>query len=71
MNLVKGKTAMVTGGASGIGACIVNKLALGGAKQIAIIDINLEGAEKLAEKLSKEHNCSSRLLSYVSKSQWR
>jgi NAD(P)-dependent dehydrogenase (short-subunit alcohol dehydrogenase family) len=54
MNLVKGKTALVTGGAAGIGACIVERLAQEGAVKIAIVDINLDGANRLADQLTKK-----------------
>ena len=61
--MLKGKTALVTGGARGIGAAICKKLASMGA-DIAIVDLTVKdggqeaqqvvGAEELlAEKLSK------------------
>ncbi len=45
-----GKTAIVTGGASGFGEGIVRKFVAEGAR-VMIGDINLEGAEKLAGEL--------------------
>jgi NAD(P)-dependent dehydrogenase (short-subunit alcohol dehydrogenase family) len=46
----EGKNALVTGGASGIGASVVTKLAAEGA-QVAIADINVDLGVKLAESL--------------------
>lgn len=48
-----GKTAIVTGGASGFGAGIVRKFAAEGAR-VLIADINLEGAEALARELDQK-----------------
>lgn len=45
-----GKTALVTGGASGIGEAVVRELAAEGA-QVVIADFNLDAAEALASKL--------------------
>jgi 3-oxoacyl-[acyl-carrier protein] reductase len=47
-----GKTALVTGGASGIGKACSKILDKAGA-QVVVVDINLEGAEQIATKLSK------------------
>jgi 3-oxoacyl-[acyl-carrier protein] reductase len=47
---LKGKTAIVTGGASGFGAGIVRKFAAEGA-QVMIADINANGAASLAAEL--------------------
>ena len=47
---LNGKTAIVTGGASGFGAGIVRKFVEEGA-QVMIADLNLEGAEALAGEL--------------------
>ena len=46
----KGKTAIVTGGGSGIGAAIVKKLAADGAKVI-VADISMENAEKIVAEV--------------------
>lgn len=48
--LLKGKVAMVTGGAQGIGLAIVRRLAAAGAA-VAIADINAAGAEAAAATL--------------------
>jgi NAD(P)-dependent dehydrogenase (short-subunit alcohol dehydrogenase family) len=45
-----GKVALVTGGASGIGAAAVRRLAAEGAR-VAIADLNVAGAESLADEL--------------------
>jgi 3-oxoacyl-[acyl-carrier protein] reductase len=50
---LEGKTAIVTGGASGFGAGIVRKFAAEGAR-VLIADINLEGAEALARELDQK-----------------
>ena len=47
MNAFKDKTAIVTGGASGIGLEICRELALAGAK-VYVVDINAEGAKNTA-----------------------
>jgi 3-oxoacyl-[acyl-carrier protein] reductase len=47
---LEGKTAIVTGGASGFGAGIVRKFVAEGAR-VMVADINAEGAEVLAEEL--------------------
>ncbi len=49
---LNGKTAIVTGGASGFGAGIVRKFVAEGAR-VMIADINGEGAEKLAGELGE------------------
>ncbi len=51
MNL-KGKSAIVTGGASGIGAAIALKLAGYGAS-VAIIDLNIKAAEKVSGRIEE------------------
>ena len=53
---LKGKIAVVTGGASGFGEGIVRKFVAEGARVI-IVDINLTAAEKLATEL--ENACSA------------
>jgi 3(or 17)beta-hydroxysteroid dehydrogenase len=50
MGRLSGKTALVTGGASGIGRATAAMMAREGAR-IAIADLNLEGAEGLAREI--------------------
>jgi NAD(P)-dependent dehydrogenase (short-subunit alcohol dehydrogenase family) len=47
---IKGHAAIVTGGASGLGAATAEALAAAGAK-VALLDVNVDAAEKLAQKL--------------------
>ena len=47
-----GKLALVTGGASGIGAATCRELARGGA-EVLIADLNLEAAQELAQELPR------------------
>ena len=47
-----GKTALVTGGASGIGAAIAEAYARKGAR-IAIVDLNIDAAGAMAERLGR------------------
>lgn len=50
---VQNKTALVTGGASGIGAGIVKALAKAGA-YVTILDLSKEAGEEYAEQLTRE-----------------
>ncbi|MEV5559278.1 glucose 1-dehydrogenase [Nonomuraea wenchangensis] len=54
MTSLKGRTALVTGGAGGIGRAIARHLAQAGAK-VAVCDMNLEGARAVAAELGPEH----------------
>jgi NAD(P)-dependent dehydrogenase (short-subunit alcohol dehydrogenase family) len=47
---IKGHTAIITGGASGLGAATAEVLAAAGAK-VALLDINLAAAENVARKI--------------------
>ncbi len=47
---IKGQTALVTGGGSGIGADVARHLAALGAK-VAVLDVNLAGAEAVAKEI--------------------
>ena len=53
MDKLKGKVAVVTGGAGGIGRAYVLRLALLGA-DVAIVDIDLDVASRYGERLSAE-----------------
>ena len=50
MSKLQGKTAIVTGGAGGIGGATCRRLAADGAK-VAVFDMNLEAAEKVAAEI--------------------
>lgn len=50
-----GKTAYITGGASGIGLAVATMLAKRGLN-IIIADSNLQGAQKASRKLSDDHS---------------
>ncbi|HLR49013.1 MAG TPA: SDR family oxidoreductase [Candidatus Sphingobacterium stercoripullorum] len=52
MEELKGKVAVITGGASGIGKAIVTLFAKQGA-EVHVLDLNLEQATTLAEELNK------------------
>ena len=52
-SVVRGKTALVTGGASGLGYAIVKALAQAGAK-VAICDLNEENGKRVESVLSGE-----------------
>jgi NAD(P)-dependent dehydrogenase (short-subunit alcohol dehydrogenase family) len=47
---IQGQTALVTGGASGLGAETVRQLAQAGAR-VAVLDVNLEAAQALAREV--------------------
>jgi len=47
---LEGQVAIVTGGASGIGAATCRRLAAEGAK-VAVCDVNLEGAREVCEEI--------------------
>ena len=47
---IKGHAAVVTGGASGLGAATASELARAGAS-VTVLDVNLDGARAVAEKI--------------------
>ena len=48
---LSGKTAIITGAASGIGAAVAETLAKAGASGICLADIDIPGAEQVASRL--------------------
>ena len=59
--MLKGKTAIVTGGSRGIGAAIVSKLASMGANIAVIYAGNQAAAEAVCEKCRKDHGVEAKL----------
>ena len=59
--MLKGKTAIVTGGSRGIGAEIVSKLASMGANIAVIYAGNQTAAEAVCEKCRKDHGVEAKL----------
>ena len=53
---IKGHAAVVTGGASGLGAATASELARAGAS-VTVLDVNLDGARAVAEKIGGEALC--------------
>lgn len=51
MNSFKGKTALITGGASGLGEAISKDLAKHGAN-VVVVDLNLDGATRVADEIT-------------------
>ena len=51
--VIKGHAAVVTGGASGLGAATASELARAGAR-VTCLDVNLDGARAVAEKIGGE-----------------
>ena len=50
-NPVRGKVAVVTGGGSGIGEGLARRFAEEGAAAVAVLDVNLEAARRVAEDI--------------------
>jgi NAD(P)-dependent dehydrogenase (short-subunit alcohol dehydrogenase family) len=48
---IRGKVAVVTGGASGIGAGMARRFAQEGARGVMVADLNLEGAQAVAQAI--------------------
>ena len=49
--MLKGKICVVTGGASGIGEALCEQFAKEGAKSVVCVDMNLESAQKVADRI--------------------
>jgi len=48
---IRGKVAVVTGAASGIGRATARRFAVGGAAGVVVADLNLEGAQAVAKEI--------------------
>jgi NAD(P)-dependent dehydrogenase (short-subunit alcohol dehydrogenase family) len=55
---LKGKRALITGAAQGLGAAIAHKMALEGAK-VTLTDVNITGAEAQAEALNQSYGAGT------------
>jgi len=70
MGRVKGKVALVTGGASGLGEAMVTLLVQEGAR-VAVADVDRAGAERLAEQLNADGGQALAVaLDVASEAQW-
>jgi NAD(P)-dependent dehydrogenase (short-subunit alcohol dehydrogenase family) len=58
MNYYQDKVAIVTGGASGIGRSICQQLAKGGAGAITVADIDIQGAQRVADSINASGGCA-------------
>ena len=50
-NPIRGKVAVVTGGGSGIGEGLARRFAAEGAAAVAVLDVNLDAAQRVAEDI--------------------
>ena len=55
MGRLENRTAIVTGGAQGLGEAIAYRLASEGCRFVAVADMNLEKAEAVASRLTTEY----------------
>lgn len=56
---LEGRSAIITGGAQGMGEALARRLAAEGAKGITIADVNLQKATETADAIAAEYGCGA------------